>query len=296
MPYFALFALALAAGSGPDTGVPVHFLVTLEHQHDKSVTPLTAQDVMASEGKDRLRVVDLTPVKDIQLKILIDEGLNSDVSLQFSDLSSFVRGLSAGTEVGIEYMRNGSAYPTQALTTDHERAVKALRLPVGDPGESASPYMAISDVIKKWPAADKPREILVITSGIDLYYPSGDLQNPYLERAIADAQRAGIPVYSIYFNDRGHLGHSYWRISSGQNYLSMLADGTGAEMFWQGLISPVSFQPFLDDLSIQLGHQYVATVLAKPEKKSGLDPIKVRTETHGVELRAPEKVYVPGDR
>jgi hypothetical protein len=66
------------------------------------------------------------------------------------------------------------------------------------------------------------REVLMITSGIDEYY-GGGLQDPYVDEAIQDAQCVGIVVYSIYTPGAGHLGHSYWRIDWGENYLSELS-------------------------------------------------------------------------
>lgn len=281
--------------SNGETAIPVHMVVTVEPRHGAAASTLNAQDVMAYEGKDRVPVANVEPVTNRQIIILIDEGLNRDVSLQFDDLRRFILAQPAGAEIGVAYMRNGSVYPTQALTTDHDAAAKSLRLPLGQPGESASPYMSISDAIKKWPATDKTREILMVSSGIDLYYGGFDLQNPYLDKAISDAQRASIPVYSIYFNDAGHLGHSYWRINNGQNYLSRLADETGGEMFWQGETSPVSFQPFLKELSDRFEHQYVVTVMAKPENKGRMQPIRLRTDSPTISLHSQSGIYVPGN-
>ena len=68
-----------------------------------------------------------------------------------------------------------------------------------------------------------------------------DPQDIYLEKAISDAQRAGMLVHSIYFPEAGHLGHSYWRGNWGQNYLSELTDETGGELYWcRGWHTPVS--------------------------------------------------------
>ena len=102
------------------------------------------------------------------------------------------------TEIGLAYLRNGSATVVAPLTADHEHVAKALRLPLGQPGIAASPYMGISDLVKKWPARGARREVLLISSGIDPWSPP-DPENPYLQKAIADAQRAGILVHSIYY-------------------------------------------------------------------------------------------------
>jgi hypothetical protein len=46
-------------------------------------------------------------------------------------------------------------------------------------------------------------------------------------------------------------------------------------------------------LTRRLNHQYLLTFLAKPEKKPGLQSVKLWTEVQNVELVAADKVYVP---
>ncbi|HZL56571.1 MAG TPA: hypothetical protein VFC21_05810 [Bryobacteraceae bacterium] len=137
------------------------------------------------------------------------------------------------------------------MSSDRDAVSKALRIPLAQPGISASPYMGVSDLIKKWPAANARREVLLITSGIDPW-SSPDPQNLYLQKAIWDAQKAGILVSSIYYQEAGHLGHSYWRATWGQNYLSELADETGGGLYCQDLTSPVSLAPFLKEFAVRL--------------------------------------------
>ncbi len=274
-------------------------VVTVEAQHGKNVPDVSQQDVQAYHGKERLKVTGWTPLRDdrgaLQLMLLIDDDANSDISLQFGEIKSFITALPANAEIGIEYMRNGTAQVAQALTADHAAAVKKLRLPMGPYSGAASPYMSLEDVIKKWPAANARREVLMISSGIDPYYPVGP-ENPYLQAAIAEAQKAGIVVHSIYYGAGGHLGHSYARSNWGQNFLSLLGDQTGGEAYWQGFINPVSFQPYLTDLAARLNHQYMVTFLEKPGKKSELQPVKLRTEVQGAELVSADRAWVPGDR
>jgi hypothetical protein len=174
------------------------------------------------------------------------------------------------------------------MTADREKVEKALRLPSGQSGIAASPYMGLSDLFKNWPTADARREVLLISSGIDPW-SSPDPQNPYLQKAIADAQRAGILVHSIYYAGAGHMGHSYSRINWGQNYLSELGDETGGEAYWQGSFSPVSFDPYLKDLTEQFRNQYLLTV-GRKDSKVGLEPLRVMSSAAGVSIRAPSQI------
>jgi len=110
-----------------------------------------------------------------------------------------------------------------------------------------------------------------------------------LQTAIADAQRAGILVHSIYYSGAGHLGHSYWRINWGQNYLSELGDQTGGEAYWQGFGSPVSFDSFLKDFAQRLESQYLLTVVLDDTAKAGLEQVRVSAGKSDVAWWGPEK-------
>jgi hypothetical protein len=271
-------------------------VVTAEVPKSRELPELTAKDVLIPD-REKFQVEDLTPLRGdragLQLAILIDDGSGTDLGLQLDDLRKFIREQPSTTQVGIYYIANGRAVPYQAMTADHEAAASRIRLPVGEPGIAASPYLAISDFIKKWPATQDRREILLISSGIDLYRGT-PTQNPYLTASIADAQRARVLVHSIYFAGNGHAGHDYFLMNFGRDNLSLLGDGTGGEAYWQGLSTSVSFQPYLDDLNVRLGHQYLSTLTATPEKKGRFERIRLRTEVKYVELLTAEQVWIPG--
>ena len=85
----------------------------------------------------------------LELYIVIDDGEDTNLGSQFSSLKEFIHGLPGSARIGLAYLRNGAANIVAPLTTDHDQAAKALRLPLGEPGVSASPYMGISDLVKK---------------------------------------------------------------------------------------------------------------------------------------------------
>ena len=112
---------------------------------------------------------------------MIDDGVETELAIQFNSLKSFIHEQPATTRIGLAYLRNGSANIVAPLTTDREKVAKALRVPLGEAGISSSPYLGISDLVKKWPGADARREVLLISSGIDPLLPP-DPQNPYLRK------------------------------------------------------------------------------------------------------------------
>jgi hypothetical protein len=275
---------------------PVSVLVTAEGPKDAPPPELTQKDALVFESNQRLAVTGWTPAASVeggsQLWVLIDDGSDTVLGIQLADLKKFIQEQPATTRIGIGYLDNGSVRIGQSLTSDHELAAKAIRLPNGMAGISASPYLALIELIqKKWPDRSQASQVLLVTSGIDPDYGPGP-DNPYLLQAIDVAQRAGVMVSAIYFGGAGHVGHSYWQITWGQNNLSRIAEETGGEFYWQGASNPVSFGPYLQEMSHRMQAQYVLTFLAKPESKAGLQRIRLRTEVSHISLVGQQRVWV----
>jgi hypothetical protein len=153
--------------------------------------------------------------------------------------------------------------------------------------------------VKHWPvegydnavsAHVRARFVLMITNGVDPYNGSTSPLNqdsPYVEAAVTDAQRAGVPVYSIYFADAGMRGG---RASfSGQSYLAQMAEGTGARSYYEGTGNPVSMAPFLKQFRNDLAETYIATF---PATGKDLAELKVKSNVPHLKLRAPQAVRV----
>ena len=303
--HFAAASLAISAvfavaqNRAPVSGVPVRMVVTVEAHDGKDIPALNREDVMVFEGQDRAQVSEWIALQGdhagLELYVLVDDAVSSSVGIQLSDIRRFIEQQPAASAIGIGYLRNGTVEIRQTPTLDRAKAAAALRIPLSSTGTMTSPYLSLSDLIKRWPTGTKRREVLMITSGDD---PLGGIgpSNPYADSAIDDAQRAGIVVYAIYTPGIGHAGHSYWRANWGQNHLAQLAEETGAEAYVMGLGPPVSFAPYLEDLAQHLSHQYLLTFLMKPERKASFQSVKLRTEVSNVELIAPHRVYVPVGR
>jgi hypothetical protein len=301
----AVVGLALSVAEGgsvraqqtADGGVPTHLVVTVEPRKGTSEPVVNREDVMVYQGHNRDKVTDWLPAQAdhaaLELFILLDDGAGLSLGSQLEEIRNFMDAQPDSTKIGVAYMQNGTARIAQNLTTDHAAAAKSLRLPLGEEGVNASPYFVLSDLAKRWPDTTARRAVLMVSDGIDRYYGSGDLQDPYVDAAVDDALRAGIMVSAIYNPDTGHFGHSYWQTHWGQIYLSEVADETGGEAYDIGYTGPaVSFGPYLNDFSNRLSHQFLLTFLAKPEKKAGWQKIRVTTEVHNVDLVSAHKVYV----
>jgi hypothetical protein len=288
----------IAAQESPaPSGPAVNLVVTVEARHGSNVPEITRDDVMAYEGRERDRITGWLPLKGdhagLEFIILLDDSASVSLGSQLEDLRQFINAQPPTTKVGVAYMQNGTAQIAQNPTNDHALAGKALRLPFGNPGASASPYFSLGDLIKRWPASEERHEVLMITDGIDRYWGSGP-DNAYVDQVIEQAQRAGLIVFSIYTPGAGHYGHSYWRTYWGQNYLSQLSDESGGEAYYLiGSAPPVTFAPYLEDITRRLNNQYLLTLIAKPQKKAGMQRIKVQTEVPNAELVSADRMYVP---
>jgi len=299
-----LFSWASATGclaaeeATPANGPSAHMLATVEAVHGSNVPVINREDVLVYEGRDHDKVTGWVPAQGdhagLELVVMLDDGSNISLGSQLEDIRQFIAAQPASAKIGIAYMQNGIARMEQNLTSDHALAAKALRLPMGIRGVNGSPYFPLTDLIKHWPESTARREVLMVSDGIDRYYDSGDMLDPYLAAAIEDAQRAGVLVFAIYTPGVGHYGHSYWRTYWGQLYLAQVADETGGEAYYIGFNGPpVTFVPYLDDLAHRLTRQYFLTFTAKPQRKSGLQRVKVTTEVPNAELVSADRVYVP---
>jgi hypothetical protein len=294
---FWMYAGSSWAQQLPANSAPVHLIVTAEPKHGNNAPTVNREDVKVFEGRDQDRVTDWIPAQGehaaLEFFILLDDNSSSSLGSQLEDLRQFIAAQPPTTLIGVAYMQNGTAQIAQNPTNDHGQAAKALRLPMGNAGANSSPYFSVSDLVKRWPPSNARHEVLMVSDGIDRFYGSGDLQNPYLEAAIDDAGKAGVVVSAIFNPGVGHFGHSYWQTYWGQLYLSEMADKTGGEAYYIGFTgAPVSFSPYLEDLTRRLQHQYLLAFIPKPEKKAGWHNVRITTEVPNVDLISAKRVYV----
>jgi hypothetical protein len=277
--------------------VPVTMVVSVEAKHGKEIPTIYPDDVRVFHDRDRLKVQSWIPCQGgqggLELFLVIDDASDSTLGLQFKDLQKFIDAQPPTTVLALGYIREGSVQVVQNFTRDHALVAKALRLPLGA-GVLASPYTAVSDLVKRWPESGNCHEIVLISPGLDALQPG--VTDTYLDEAIAGAQRAGVQVYSIYAASAGHFGHTFWRTSIAQSNLSRLTDETGGEAYFQGLEMPIAFAPYLNQFAERLQHQFKLTFLAKPGRKSELQSIKLETEVPNADLVAADQVWVPAVR
>ena len=303
LTFFALALPGISAFSqeGP---TPTQALITFD---SKSQVSPTAKDVTVKVDNRPGSLLNFArvPPNGAQVALLIDDGLRTSIGGELNNLRAFIASLPQGTEVFVGFMQNGrvvSANDMPSFTADRAAAAQSLRIPMGLRGASASPYFCLSDFVKNWPSGaenqsgsqsqqptHKARVVLMITNGVDPYNGSTSITNqdsPYVAAAVTDAQRAGVPVYSIYYNDAGFRGER--GSFSGQSYLQQVAQGTGGTTYYEGTGSPVSLAPFLKQFQNALAETYVATFPVDVNKK--MVSLKLSTSLPKTKINAPQEV------
>lgn len=294
---FALPPLACAQNGSSDPSITT--VVTALGPDYSAPPPITKDDVSVYSKKAKLNVTGWEAAKgdhgNLQLAILIDDAVSpAALGQQFNDLKDFIEQQPSDTEVGLFYAQFGAYTAAANFTTDHDAVAKKLHLPLGrHAGASPSIYLSISSIAKKWPGnpGARRREVLVITSGMDLLEPG--VQDPYFNAAVTNVQKYGVIVHSIYAGPL-RLGLSFFGMIA-QGNLGQITSDSGGDAFFQGISTPVSFKPFLDQLNTMLGNQYLVSFEPPDGAKPGrLLPISVRIEQSHTKLLYPHQVVVPG--
>lgn len=299
--FAAALSTSAVCGAQVEGPQPTRVLVRADVKHDAPVRLNAADIAIEIDGKP-VEVTSFTPLlhaaglsgrgrgQEVEVAVLIDDGLRGNFGVQLGDLEKFVVStVGPTTAVGVGYMRNGGVYFSAGFSKDAEVERKAVRLPISAAGVNGSPYFCLQELVKHWPTrTGAAHVVLMITNGIDRYNGSVSPLNensPYVDQAITDAQRANVPVYSIYYGGRAinnNLGSF-----SGQSYLSKVAQETGGIALNNLSITPPSLTPYFTQFQQALNNSYVATFL---DGRPKLERLTVKSTVSGVKLRAQNQV------
>jgi VWFA-related protein len=229
----------------------------------------------------------------LSLAVLIQDDLVSEVSNDIPAIREFIKTLPRGSRVMVAYMRGGSLEVRQKFTSDLDRAAAALRIPIGFQSSApGSPYQQIREGLKRFESLPTGRRaMLVVSDGLDtrsgLESTSPGLSLD-LDRAIIEAQRRSVAVYSIFAPTVSTQElRSRLLTSNGQGSLAKLDEETGGRLYSQGLSAPVSFGPFLDDIGEALSRQFAITYLST-HPKEGFHRIELKSNRTDIQLDYPK--------
>ncbi|HEU4433755.1 MAG TPA: hypothetical protein VFR51_10175 [Pyrinomonadaceae bacterium] len=203
----------------------------------------------------------LQAIEPLNLAILIQDDLTPQVGNELKVTREFIRSLPSGSQVMVGYITAGSLQVRQPFTTDLEKAARSLRIPIGSTTASPfNPYVEVIEALKKFKSeGPNANAILLISDGLDTsrgFDSSAAGHTLDIERAISEANKRNVSVFSFYAPSVGLTSRSRLAASYGQSSLNRLANETGGRAFFQGTTGFVTFDSYFDRLREQLNRQY----------------------------------------
>jgi len=276
----------MSAGAKPIT-VPV----TIRLREPKREVEMRFVDLVLKEDGELQTILSIRKHSEnpITLAILLQDDLVSSISTETKGIANFVRRLPPGSRVMVGYIRTGTLDVRRKFTSDLEKAAAGLRPPMGLASASPfNPFVEIIEALKRFDSQPLGRRTIVVVSdgvdtsrGLDSSSPG---QSFDLQRAINEAQRRSVAIYSIYAPSAGSTGAALGL--NGQGCLERLSKETGGRAFFEGTGAPVSFDPFIREIDASVSMQIALTYLSThPEK--GFHRLEIKPLEQDAEIRHP---------
>lgn len=224
-----------------------------------ALTAIGMTSVQAKSSSDEQR--SLQGIDPLNIAILIQDDLVSQVGNEIGVTKDFIRSLPQGSRVMVGYITAGALQVRQPFTTDLEKAAKSLRMPIASESSSPfNPYVEVVEALKKFQSDwSNANAVLLISDGLDTsrgFDSTAAGQTIDLERAISEANKRRISVFSFYAPSVGLTSHSRLAASYGQSSLNKLSNRTGGRAFFQGTTGFVTFDSYFSRLRETLNQQY----------------------------------------
>ncbi len=187
-------------------------------------------------------------VEPINLAILIQDDLTSQVGSELGVTADFIRSLPRGSRVMVGYLTTGTLQVRQPFTNDLNRAAQSLRIPRSSTSASPfNPYVEVVEALHGFSNLRGRNAVLLISDGLDVsrgFDATSAGQTIDLERAINQANQRNVAIYTFYAPSVGLTGRSSLAASYGQSSLNRLAHDTGGKAFFQGSNGFVTFDSY----------------------------------------------------
>lgn len=203
----------------------------------------------------------LQTIEPLNLAILIQDDLVPQVSNEIGVTRDFIRSLPQGSQVMVGYITTGTLQVRQPFTTDLDKAARSLRIPVASTASSPfNPYVEVVEALRKFESnGTNANAILLISDGLDTsrgFDSTAAGHTVDIERAIKEANKRNVSVFSFYAPSVGLTSHSRLAASYGQSSLNRLSNETGGRAFFQGTNGFVTFNSYFNRLRQTLNRQY----------------------------------------
>jgi hypothetical protein len=203
----------------------------------------------------------LQGIEPLNLAVLIQDDLIPQVGNELGVTKDFIRSLPDGSRVMVGYITTGTLQVRQPFTTDLDKAAKSLRIPLAARGSSAfNPYVEVLEALKKFDSSwTNANAVLLISDGLDTsrgFDSTAAGHTLDIDRAIKDANRRNVSIFSFYAPSVGLTSLSRLAASYGQSSLNRVSNETGGRAFFQGTTGFVTFDSYFARLRETLNRQY----------------------------------------
>ena len=203
----------------------------------------------------------LQSIEPLNLAVLIQDDLVSQVGNELGVTRDFIRSLPQGSKVMVGYITTGSLQVRQPFTTDLEKASQSLRIPIGSRSSSAfNPYVEVIEALKKFEnGGTNANALLLISDGLDTsrgFDSTAAGRTLDIDRTISEANKRRVAIFSFYAPSVGLTSHSRLAASYGQSSLNRVSNETGGKAFFQGATGFVTFDSYFSRLRDTLNRQY----------------------------------------
>jgi hypothetical protein len=198
-------------------------------------------------------------LEPLNLAILIQDDLTSQVGNELALTREFIRSLPSGSLVMVGYITSGTLQVRQPFTSDLDKAARSLRITLSSTaGSPYNPYVEVIEALRHFDGLKGKNAVLLISDGLDTsrgFDVTSSANTTDLLRAIEHANKQNVAVYSFYAPAVGLTSHSRLAASFGQNSLTRLAKDTGGKAFFQGTTGFVTFDSYFKRLKQTLNEQ-----------------------------------------
>ena len=232
--------------------VAVALLMALAAVWAVSATPKT---------KDENQQRRLQTIEPLNIAILIQDDLVPQVSNEIGVTRDFIRSLPQGSQVMVGYITAGALQVRQPFTTDLDKAARSLRIPTASTASTPfNPYVEVLEALRSFDGnGTNANAILLVSDGLDTSRGFDSTAAGYtidIERAIKEANKRGVSIFSFYAPSVGLTSRSRIAASYGQSSLNRLSNETGGKAFFQGASGFVTFDSYFSRLRETLNRQY----------------------------------------
>ena len=203
----------------------------------------------------------LQTIEPLNLAILIQDDLVSQVSNELGVTRDFIRSLPQGSQVMVAYITAGTLQVRQPFTNDLDKAARSLRIPTASITSAPfNPYVEVVEALRKFDnGGTNANALLLISDGLDTsrgFDSTAAGHTVDIDRTINEARKRNVSIFSFYAPSVGLTSRNRLAASYGQSSLNRVSNETGGKAFFQGTSGFVTFDSYFSRLRETLNRQY----------------------------------------